>query len=191
MLCSLVLHCLLAPWLHVCCWHTLHVTHMVCSPRLSASVTWSLFNGLAGGAYLAGIHCVMHCAWFVAWHCNACLLHIHEFVVVLLNLFPSCGVGPCCAFHQWPALIALAARECANRCMVDIVSCFMHGLWLAIAMHACSTAACLLLCCSTWLTCFVAPWCAFHQGHVVNGLVARECVEVCMAEVVSCILHAL
>ena len=137
--CRIVLHFPHTSWPHVCSWPAPHATEMVCSPWLSPSVPWSLFNGLAGGAYLAGIHCVMLCAWFVAWHCNACLLHIHEFVVVLLNMFRSFCVGPGCAFDQWPALIALAARECVNRCMVEVVSCFMHGLWLAIAMHACST----------------------------------------------------
>ena len=168
MLCSLALHCLLAPWLHVCCWLTLPVTQMVCPFRLSALVPWSLFNGLAGGAYLAGIHCAMLCAWFVAWHCNACLLHFHVFVVVLLHMFPSCCVGPCCALYQWPAFITLAARECAVVCMPRAVSCILASFrtWLCNSRFHCVCMFVVMLH-HMWLALHVAPgcqlWCICHS----------------------------
>ena len=50
------------------------------------------------------------------------------------------------ALDQWSFFIGPAASECAEVCMVKIVSCLVHGLGLGIAMSACSTAACLLLC---------------------------------------------
>ena len=70
-----------------------------------------------------------------------------------------CCVAPrvadklCChrvsALGQWSFFNELAARECAEVCIVKILLCFERCLGLDFAMSACSTTACLPLCCTT------------------------------------------
>ena len=134
---------MLAPRPHDSCYANQHEADILyCSCLLSVSQR-SFFNGNA--ARKGSLVCMAENGSFI--------VHVLEFDLDCL-LAPCPHVCYCTAPHlivdHWPFFNGLAASECASVSMAGVVSPFVNGLGPGILMFACSTTACLLLCCTTF-----------------------------------------